>query len=123
MASRSGDLANRINSLPKYAVSSTLDDPGWKNATVLRGDVVSEVSKLKQELNGPITVWATVRLVHMLMEHDLVDEVRLKIFPVVLGAGDHLFGETSDRKRMRLVDMQRVDADVAVLIYQRACEA
>jgi dihydrofolate reductase len=121
--SRSGELADRINTLPKYVVSSTLDDPGWKNATVLSGDVVNEVSKLKQELNGQITVWASFQLVHTLMEHDLVDEVRLKIFPVVLGAGDRLFGETSDKKRMRLVDMQTVDADVAFLIYQRVRDA
>jgi dihydrofolate reductase len=88
--SRSGELASRINSLPKYIVSSTLDDPGSKNATVLSGDVVNEVLKPKQELNGQITVWASVQLVQTLMEHDLVDEVRLKIFPVVLGAGDRL---------------------------------
>ena len=117
--SRSGELADRINSLPKYVVSSTLEDPDWNNSTVLKGDVVNEVSKLKQELNGEIVVWASFQLVRTLMEHDLVDELRLKIYPVVLGAGDRLFGETSDKKPMRLVDTQTVDDDVAFLTYER----
>ena len=102
--SRSGELADRLNSLPKYVVSSTLENPAWNNSTVLKGDVVNEVSKLKQELNGDIVVPASFQLVRTLMEHDLVDELRLKIFPVVLGAGERLFGETSDKKPMRLVD-------------------
>src|SRR6266571_4616042 len=98
--SRSGDLADRLNSLPKYVVSSTLEDPDWNNSTVLKGDAVNEVSKLKQGLNGDIVVPASFQLVHTLMEYDLVDELRLKIFPVVLGAGERLFGETSDKKPM-----------------------
>jgi dihydrofolate reductase len=117
--SRSGELADRINSLPKYVVSSTLENPDWKNSTVLKGDVVSEVSKLKQKLAGEIVVWASFQLVRTLMEHDLVDEVRLKVYPVVLGAGERLFGETSDKKPMRLVDTQTVDGEVAVLTYER----
>jgi dihydrofolate reductase len=121
--SRSGELADRINNLPKYIVSSTLENPTWKNATVLKGDVVNEVSKLKQELNGQIVVWASFRLVRTLMEHDLVDELRLKIYPVVLGAGERLFGETSDKKPMRLVGAQTVDSDVAFLTYQRVRDA
>src|SRR5207237_4412466 len=110
---RSGELADRINSLPKYVVSSTLGNPDWKNSTVLKGDVVKEVSKLKQELNGEIVVWASFQLVRMLIEHDLVDELRLKVYPVVLGAGERLFGETSYKKPMRLIGTQTVDGDVA----------
>jgi dihydrofolate reductase len=121
--SRSGELADRINSLPKYVVSSTLEHPDWNNSTVLKGDVLNEVSKLKQELDGEIVVWASFQLVHKLMEHDLVDELRLKIYPVVLGAGERLFGETSDKKPMRLVGTQTVDGDVAFLTYERVRDA
>jgi dihydrofolate reductase len=121
--SRSGELADRINSLPKYVVSSTLEHPDWNNSTVLKGDVLNEVSKLKQELNGEIVVWASFQLVHKLMEHDLVDELRLKIYPVVLGAGERLFSETSDKKPMRLVGTQTVDGDVAFLTYERVRDA
>jgi dihydrofolate reductase len=115
--SRSGALADRLNSLPKYVVSSTLDDPDWNNSTVLRGDSVNEVSKLKQQLNGRIVVPGSIQLVRALLEHDLVDELRLIVFPVVLGAGERLFAETSDKKPMRLVDTQAGD-DVAFLAYQ-----
>jgi dihydrofolate reductase len=117
--SRSGELADRLNSLPKYVVSATLEDPGWNNSTVLKGDAVDAVSKLKKELNGEIVVPASFQLVRTLMEHDLVDELRLKIYPVVLGAGERLFGETSDKKPMRLVDTQTVDGDVVYLTYVR----
>ena len=96
--SRSGEWADRLNSLPKYVVSSTLEDPDWNNSTVLKGDVVNEVSKLKQEVDGDIVVYASCQLVHTLIEHDLVDELRLMIFPFVLGAGERLFGETSDQE-------------------------
>ena len=120
--SRSGDLADRLNSLPKYVASSTLEDPDWNNSTVLKGEAVSKVSKLKQELAGDIVVLASFQLVHTLMEHDLVDELRLKIFPVVLGAGERLFGETSDKKPMRLVGTQTGD-DVAFLTYEPVQDA
>jgi dihydrofolate reductase len=116
--SRTGELADRLNSLPKYVVSSTLEDADWNNSTVLKGDVVTEVSKLKQELNGEIVIPASFQLLRTLMEHDLVDELRLKIYPVVLGAGERLFGETSDKKPMRLVDSQTLDDDVAFLTYE-----
>jgi dihydrofolate reductase len=116
--SRSGELADRLNSLPKYVVSSTLEDPDWHNSTVLKGDVVAEVAKLKDELDGEIVVPASFRLVHTLIEHDLVDELRLKIFPVVLGAGERLFDETSDKKPMRLVDTQTLGDGVAFLTYE-----
>ena len=121
--SRSGALADRLNSLPKYVVSSTLEEPQWNNSTVLKGDVLSEVSKLKQELNGEIIVAASFQLVHTLMEHDLVDELRLKIFPVALGAGERLFGETSAKKPMRLLDIHTVEGGVACLTYQLVRDA
>jgi dihydrofolate reductase len=115
--SRSGELADRLNTMPKYVVSSTLDDPDWNNSTVLKGDAVNEVAKLKQELSGEIVVVASFQLVRTLMEHDLVDELRLKIYPVVLGAGARLFGEISDKKPMRLLDTKAIDGDVAYLTY------
>jgi dihydrofolate reductase len=115
--SRSGELADRLNSLPKYVVSSTLEDPEWNNTTVLKGDAVDEVSKLKQELNGEIVVYASLQLLRTLLEHDLVDELRLMIYPVVLGAGERLFRETSDKKPMRLVDIRAVADDLAYLTY------
>jgi dihydrofolate reductase len=121
--SRSGELADRLNSLPKYVVSSTLDHPDWNNSSVLTGDVLNAVSKLKQDVDGEIVVPASFQLVRMLMEHDLVDEMRLKIFPVVLGAGERLFGETSDKKAVRLVDIQTVEGDVAYLTYELVREA
>ena len=93
-----------MNSLPKYVVSSTLEDPDWNNSTVLKDDAAEAVTKLKQELDGEIVVPASFQLVRTLMEHELVDELRLKIYPVALGAGERLFGETSDKKPMRLVD-------------------
>jgi dihydrofolate reductase len=116
--SRSGELADRLNSLPKYVVSSTLEHLAWNNSTVLRGDVLNEVSKLKKELDGEIVVPASFQLVHALVEHELVDELRLKVFPVVLGAGERLFGETSDKKPLRLVGTQTVEGDVTFLTYE-----
>ena len=116
--SRSGELADRLNSLPKYVVSSTLEDPDWNNSTVLKGDAVAEVAKLKDELEGEIVVPASFQLVRTLIEHDFVDDLRLKIFPVVLGAGERLFGETSDKKPMRLVDTQTRGDGVAFLTYK-----
>ena len=118
-SSRSGEWADRLNRLPKYVVSSTLVDPAWSNSTVLKGDVVGEVATLKQEIAGEIVVYASRPLVRTLMEHDLVDELRLMIFPVVLGAGERLFGETSDKKPMRLLDARTVGAGLAHLTYAR----
>jgi dihydrofolate reductase len=116
--SRTGELADRLNGLPKYVVSSTLEDPDWNNSTVLKGDVVTEVSKLKQELDGEINVPGSFQLARTLIEHDLVDELRLKIFPVVLGAGERLFGETSDKKPMRLVDTMTLGDGVVIHTYE-----
>ena len=120
---RRGELADRLNSMPKYVVSSTLENPGWNNSTVLRGDVVTEVSKLKQELDGEIVVPASYQLGRTLIEHDLADEVRLVVFPVVLGAGERLFGETSDKKPVRLVDTRTVGAGLTFLTYRFARDA
>jgi dihydrofolate reductase len=111
-------LADRLNSLPKYVVSSTLEHPDWNNSTVLKGDVLNEVSKLKQELEGEIVVPASFQLLRTLIEHDLVDELRLKVFPIVLGDGKRLFGETSDKKPLRLVDTQTVADGIAFLTYR-----
>ena len=116
--SRKGELADRLNSMPKFVVSSTLEDPDWNNSTVLKGDAVNEVSKLKQELVGEIVVAASFQLVRTLLEHDLVDELRLKIYPVVLGDGERLFGETSDKKPIRLVGTRTIDGDVVYLTYE-----
>jgi dihydrofolate reductase len=104
-------------------VSSTLEDPAWNNSTVLKGDVVGEVSKLKQELNGEIVVLGSPQLARTVIEHDLVDELRLMIYPVVLGAGARLFGETSDKKPMRLVDTQTVGDGIAILTYEPVRDA
>ncbi|MGW7609097.1 dihydrofolate reductase family protein [Streptomyces sp. NPDC054766] len=120
---RSGELADRLNSMPKYVVSSTLEEPDWNNSTVLKGDVVSEVSKLKQELDGEIIVPASYRLGRTLIEHDLVDEVRLVVFPVVLGAGERFFGEAGGKKAMRLVDTRTIGDGLAFLTYEFAPNA
>ncbi len=117
--SRSGELADRLNDMPKYVVSSNLEDPEWNNSTLLKGDPLKEVDKLKQELMGEIVVPASFQLVAALMAHDLVDELRLKIFPVVLGDGKRLFGKTRNKVPMRLVATQTVDGDVAFLTYER----
>jgi dihydrofolate reductase len=116
--SRSGEWADRLNSLPKYVVSSTRQEPRWSNSTVLRGDVVSEVSTLKQELTGDIVVYGSYQLGRMLIEHDLADELRLVVYPVVLGGGQRLFGETTRRKPMRLVDTKTIGDGLAFLTYK-----
>jgi len=116
--SRSGELAYRLNSLPKYVVSSTLNEPKWNNSTVLKGDVLTEVSNLTHGINGDIVVPGSFQLVRTLLEHDMVDELRLKIFPVVLGAGERLFGDTGDKKPMRLLDTQLVEDGITYLTYQ-----
>ena len=121
--SRTGALADRLNSKPKYVVSSTLKDPAWNNTTVLKGNVVNEVSKLKEELDGEIVVAGSIRLVRTLIEHDLIDELRLMIYPVVLGAGERLFGETSDNKPLRLISTRTVGNDLAYLTYRPVRDA
>ena len=120
---RSNELADRLNSMPKYVVSTTLEDPEWNNTTVLDGNAMDEVSKLKQELDGEIVVPASYQLGRTLIEHDLVDELRLKVFPVVLGDGERLFGETSDKRPLRLIHTKTVGNGLAHLTYERAREA
>ena len=120
---RSGELADRLNSIPKYVVSSTLENPEWNNSTVLKGDVVTEVSTLKQALDGEIVVPASYQLGRTLIEHDLVDELRLVVFPVVLGAGERFFAETGDKKPMRLVDAKTIGDGLAFLTYEFVREA
>ena len=117
-ADRTGDWADRLNSVPKYVVSSTLDHPKWGNAKVLKGDVVEHIARLKHELDGDIVVYASYQLERMLIEHDLVDELRLWVFPVVLGAGERLFGETSDKKPLRLVGNRTVGDGLVLLTYE-----
>jgi len=116
--SREGEFADKFNSMPKYVVSSTLERPEWSNTTVLVGEVVEEVAKLRQEQDGDIVVHGSARLAQTLLEHDLVDELRLMVFPVVLGSGKRLFGDTSDRKPLRLVDSKVVGDGVAILVYE-----
>jgi dihydrofolate reductase len=115
---RRGDLADRLNSMPKYVVSSTLEDPDWNNSTVLDGDVVEEVSRLKRRLHGEIVVPASYQLGRTLIEHDLVDELRLVVFPVVLGAGERFFGETGHTKPMRLVDVKTIGEGLVFVTYE-----
>jgi dihydrofolate reductase len=118
--SREGEFADKFNHMPKYVVSSTLKDPEWSNSTVLEGDVVEAVSKLKREQDGDIVVHGSPSLVQSLLENDLVDELRLMVFPVVLGTGKRLFGETSDKKGLRLTDSKTVGDGVAILVYEPA---
>ena len=120
---RTGELADRLNDMPKYVVSSSLENPEWNNTRVLNGDVVTEVSKLKQQLAGEIVVPASYQLVRTLMAHDMVDELRLVVFPVVLGAGERLFGETSDKKAMRLLDSRTIGDGLVYVTYERVREA
>ena len=117
--SRTGELADRLNGLPKFVVSSTLQQPTWNNTTVLSGDLVDAVSRLKNEVRGAIVVTASSILVRMLLEHGLVDELRLKVFPIVLGAGRRLFDQVNVTKAMRLDDVRTLEGDVVYLIYER----
>jgi dihydrofolate reductase len=119
--SMEGEIADKLNAMPKYVVSSTLEDPlDWNNSTVLEGDVAEEVSRLRQELDGEIVVHGSPRLTQTLLEHDLLDELRMTVFPLVLGRGKRLFGETSDKKRLRLTDSKTVGDGIAILIYEPA---
>jgi dihydrofolate reductase len=116
--SREGDFADKFNEMPKYVVSSTLEDPEWNNSTVLTGDVVGEVAKLRESLDGNIYVHGSRRLAQTLVDNDLVDELHLMVFPVVLGTGRRLFGDTSDKKTLRLVDSKTVGEGIAILTYR-----
>jgi dihydrofolate reductase len=116
--SRSGEFADKLNTMPKYVVSSTLKEPKWSNTTVLEGDPVKTVAKLKRDLRGNIYVHGSCRLAQTLIEHDLVDQINLMVFPVLLGTGKRLFGETTDKKKLRLADSKTVGDGIAILIYQ-----
>ena len=118
--SRDGEFADKFNSMPKYVVSSTLTKADWNNSTVLRGDLAEEIAKLKQEHDGDIVVHGSASLVRALLEHDLVDELRLMVFPVVLGDGLRLFGETSDKKALQLADSKVGGGNVLILTYRPA---
>ena len=118
--SREGEFADKFNGMPKYVVSSTLENPEWNNSTVLKGDLVEEVSRLRDTAAGDVYVHGSAQLVQALVEHDLVDELRLMVFPVVLGSGKRLFDGTSDKKRLRLAESRTVGDGVTILIYQPA---
>jgi dihydrofolate reductase len=118
--SRKGEFADLFNNMPKYVVSSTLSDPDWTNSTVIGGDLAAEVSKLKDQHDGNIVVHGSAMLARALLDQDLVDELRLMVFPVVLGAGKQLFGETGDKKTLKLAQSKTVGDGVAILVYQRA---
>ena len=111
-------FADKMNGMPKYVVSSTLENPEWNNSTVLEGDPAESVAKLKQEVDGVILVGGSAQLAQTLIENDLVDEIRLMVFPVVLGAGKRLFGDGSDKLRLRLADSKTVGDGVAILVYE-----
>lgn len=113
-----GEFGDKFNSMPKYVVSSTLQEAGWNNSTILKGDVVKAVMDLRGKVDGDIVVHGSARLVQTLIEHDLVDELRLMVFPVVLGSGKRLFADTSNKKPLRLVDSKMVGEGIAILIYQ-----
>jgi dihydrofolate reductase len=117
---REGEFADKFNSMPKYVVSSTIENPEWTNTTVLTGNLAEEVTKLKDAHEGDIVVHGSAQLAQWLLEHDLVDELRLMVFPVVLGTGKRIFGETSDKKRLRLADSKVVGDGVVILRHERA---
>jgi dihydrofolate reductase len=121
--SRTGEFADKFNNMAKYVVSTTLEDPEWNNSTVIKGDVAERVSELRQQPGGDILVNGSAQLVHALAEADLVDEYRLMVFPLVLGSGKRLFGDTSDTTALRLTDSRPVGPDgVVILTYEPAAK-
>jgi dihydrofolate reductase len=117
---REGEFADKFNNMPKYVVSSTMDEAEWTNSTVIKGDVAAEVAKLRDEVDGDIVVHGSAQLTQALLENDLVDALHLMVFPVVLGTGKRLFGETSDKKPLKLASSQTVGDGVEILVYERA---
>jgi dihydrofolate reductase len=116
--SREGEFAEKFNNMPKYVASNTLTDPGWNNSTVLEGDAVEAVRKLREDgPDGDVVVHGSTSLVHVLIENDLVDELRLMVFPVILGQGKRWYGETTDRKNLELLDSRTVGDGVVILTY------
>ena len=120
--SREGEFADKFNRMPKYVVSTTLEDPEWTNSTVISGDVPQAVARLRDEIEGEIVVHGSATLVQTLLDNDLVDELRLMVFPVVLGSGKRLFADADDKKSLRLTDSMTVGDGVAILVYQRAAD-
>lgn len=118
--SMQGDFADKFNGMPKYVVSSTLEDPSWNNSKVIGGDLASEIAKVQDEVDGDIVVHGSAQLTQGLIEADLVDELRLMVFPVILGSGKRLFGEMSDKRALRLTESRTVGEGIAILIYGRA---
>jgi dihydrofolate reductase len=116
---REGEFADKFNSMPKYVVSSTLEDPEWTNTTVLGGDAAEAVTKLKQEHDGYFIVHGSATLVQTLLDHDLVDELRLMVFPLVLGKGKSLYGPTGDQRKFKLTECRSVGEGVATLVLER----
>ena len=116
--SREGEFADKFNNMPKYVVSSTLKDPGWNNSTVIEGDLAQAVPKLRDAHEGEIQVAGSVQLAQALIENDLVDELRLMLFPVVLGSGKRLWGDSDEKRTMRLTDSQTVGEGISILIYE-----
>ena len=117
---RDGEFADMFNNMPKYVVGSTADASRWTNATVLAGDAVEAARRVREQHQGDIVVHGSARLAQTLLEHDLVDELRLMVFPVVLGEGKRLFGKTSEKKTLRLVDSRAVGDGVLILTYEPA---
>jgi dihydrofolate reductase len=115
-----GEFADKFNTMPKYVVSSTLADPEWNNTTVLRGDTIEEVGALKEQYEGDIVVHGSPQLAQTLIEHELVDELRLMVYPVIVGAGKRLFAETSGTKRLQLVEAKTLEDGVQILVYRPA---
>lgn len=115
-----GEFADKFNTMPKYVVSSTLQNPEWNNTTVLRSDIVAEVTKLKQQYERDIVVHGSPQLAQTLIEHNLVDALHLQVYPVIVGAGKRLFTETSDTKRLRLTEARTVGDGILILIYEKA---
>jgi dihydrofolate reductase len=116
---RDGEFADKFNSMPKYVVSSTLEEPAWNNSTVLEGDLTEAVADVREKHDGDIVVHGSAQLVQALLEQGLVDELRLMVYPVVLGSGKRLFGETTDKLPLRLADSKTVGEGVTILVYQR----
>ena len=118
---REGEFADKFNAMPKFVVSTTLTDPDWNNTTVLgSGDATAQVRELKEEFDGELQIPGSHRLVQELIASDLVDQVNLMVFPVILGTGKKAFEELPDRRRMRLKDSKIVGEGIAVLVYERA---
>jgi dihydrofolate reductase len=116
---RDGEFADKFNNMAKYVVSTTLEDPEWNNSTVISGDVAGEVAKLKQQVQGDILVNGSVQLVQTLVEHSLVDEYRLMVYPTLLGAGKRLFGEFEAASSLRLTDSKPA-GETMILVYEPA---